>query len=634
MTQSERSARSTESSARRSAIEPGNGAVWIAAGWLLPGIVLVGLYVSALDFDFAWTDTDAIAGHSLIRPPEAIGAAFREPLHRIAGRGAAVTQSYYRPLQVVLLSWIDARFGTEPRPFRVAGLAVGVLALGLFASFARQLGAAAWAALVASLVVAAHPVGIETYVWIAGGSGALCALFAIGALAAALAAVRRESRLHAVLFGAASLVALLAALLSKERAVVEPLLLLATFAAIVLARRRREPPHQGIDRRRAAGLLALHVALVCSYFFAWRPQILGAARVPLPLLGGDLFTQWASAVANWPGRLAWLFVPIHSSTSDVIRVVDGAADLRLWLGVLVVLGSVVAFVVSLRLGRPLAAIGIAWIWIAYAPTANLLPQLHANGERYWFLSAFGAGLLAADLAQALLRRAGPTAVAITVLAALLFLGQRTAARLPDWRSNLGLFESEIQRDAAYREAYFLVAHDHFTHGRLADAASALAPLLRDDPVFDGTASYQNPLSVAELACSLAVVQRRYEDVFVLEAQLQRRNPAVLRAPSLRTCIGQASNARGDTRRAVELFRGVAAELGPATPPALPVMIARAHLRLREFDEARVWLERARAAARGDAALQRTIRDLERELPRRTGRDPATPGDAGAAAVRR
>ncbi|MBW2287383.1 MAG: hypothetical protein JRG90_06115 [Deltaproteobacteria bacterium] len=202
----------------------------------VPGLVLVALYAPALDYDFSWTDTSAIAGRSMLRPPGEINQAWSEPLHRIAHRADAARQSYYRPLQVVLLSWVDARLGSQPRHFRTAGLAVGALCLGVFALFAwRLLGRPAAAAL-AALIVACHPVGIECYVWIAGVSGALCSGFVIAAIGLALAAAQAGSSTAFAGLGAASLMALTAGLLSKERALVAPALLRSATSPAAPAR--------------------------------------------------------------------------------------------------------------------------------------------------------------------------------------------------------------------------------------------------------------------------------------------------------------------------------------------------------------------------------------------------------------
>jgi len=563
----------------------------------LPGMALGLLYAPALDYDYVWTDTSAIGGRSMLRPPGEIAEAFREPLHRIPHRSGTAQQRYYRPAQVAMLSWVDQHFESKPRSFRSAGLVIGVACLALFSFFAWRLLGSRQAALTAALFVACHPVGIEAYVWIAGISGAMCALFLLAALAFGLASCRPRSPLAFAGLCLLSLLALAAALLTKERAVVEPALLLALFATSV--RSGSGSPGKAsaaglLHRPRAAVLLALHGVLVAVYAFVWRPIVFGGGQLAQPTLGNSWITQFAS------------FEPLAL------------------LGISLVLFSAAAFWLCLRHGRPVTALGIAWIWIAYAPTSDLVPLLHANGERYLFLSAFGASLIVADLVAALgqrTRRGAGIAVAILAVA---FLAQRTAHRIPDWESNLDLFQQEIARDPAYREAYFLVAVDLANRGRTAEAETRLRPLLTADPRFDGTAGYSNLLSVNELACSLAFTLRHYDDVLDLEQRLRREHPAVLKAAPLRTCIGQANNALGNTQRAVELFTGVANELGSTTPPLLYVMIARAYFRLGDTDSSQSWLERARAAAGSDPFLLQKIRKIERQLARATrGSRPPT-----------
>jgi tetratricopeptide (TPR) repeat protein len=260
-------------------------------------------------------------------------------------------------------------------------------------------------------------------------------------------------------------------------------------------------------------------------------------------------------------------------------------------------------------------LGLAWIWIAYGPTAGLVPMLHANGERYLFLSAFGASLIVADLVSALVRRTGPAPGLALAAALLLFLAQRTSARIPEWESNLTLFEHEIAREPAYREGYFLVAMELFARGRFEEADRHLRALRAAGPEFEGKASYSNPLSVHELACSTNLALGRYDAVLEFERGLRRTHPGVARAPSVRACVGQAHSALGHTSQALEVYRGVAEALGAETPPRLYVMIARNHFRLGEAAEARAWLRRARAAAGGDPSLQSEIRRLADRIGR-------------------
>ena len=584
---------------------------WLAI--LLPALIaplaFAALYLPSLDYPFVWEDEGAIGAGTLLRPEGETLAAFGEPLHRIEHRGASVRQAYYRPLPVMALSLIDQQLGREPRHFRALTIAVGALCMAAFGGFAGFLFGRAVPALFAALFAALHPVGIETTVWIAGVPATLSALFMIGALAFALAATRATNSRAAKAWGALSALSLVLGLLSKEQAAVTPALLVATLLSLGNGRRRGD----------AVVLVLLQVLLVGAYFFALRPAVLGSAFTGLPPIGGSIATQIFTAVANWPSQLGWLFAPLHSSTSDTVKIVDSLASPRLALGVALALGSVVAWWWLRGAGARIAALGLAWIWIAFAPTAGLLPLLHASGERYLFLSSFGAALLLAALGMRWLSGAPPAgrrnlALALALLM-LVGLAQRTRARLPAWTSTQTLFETDLAREPAYREAYFMLGVNAAEKGRFAEASQRIAPLLSNDPRFQGTAGYLNWLSLSELACLASLGRQDFEGVLALEKRWQREFPALTRAPSFRICAAQAREGLGRTAEALESYLAVAGELGATAPTGLYVVIARDLALLGRGEEARPWLARARAAAPADATLLGQVQAIESTLDR-------------------
>ena len=582
---------------------------WLAI--LLPALVaplaFAALYLPSLDYPFVWEDEGAIAAGTLLRPEGQTLAAFREPLHRIEIRGASARQAYYRPLPVVALSLVDQQLGREPRHFRTLTIAAGALCAAAFGGFAGFLFGRAAPALFAALFAALHPVAIETTVWIAGVPGSLSALFMIGSLAFALAATRAAGSKAAAGWGALSAASLALGLLSKEQAVVTPALLVATLFSLGAGPRRRV----------AVWLVATHLLLVGGYFFALRPAVLGTALTGVPPIAGSIATQLFTAIANWPRQLGWLFLPLHSSTSDTVRIVDSLASPRLALGMALALGSALAWWRLRRAGAGIAALGLAWIWIAFAPTAGLLPLLHASGERYLFLSSFGAALLLAGLGMRWFPSAPPArrrGLALALLA-LVLLAQRTHARLPAWSSTETLFEIDLAREPAFREAYFMLGVKAAEAGRFAEASERIAPLLANDPRFQGSAGYLNWLSLAELACLTSLGRQDFEGVLALEARWQREFPAVTRAPSFRICAAQAREGLGRTAEALESYLAVAGELGAAAPTGLYVVIARDLAALGRGEEARPWLARARASAPADAAVLGQVQAIESALGR-------------------
>ena len=329
---------------------------------LITPLAWVLLYLPSLDFPFVWEDRDAIGSGTLLRPEGETLAAFHEPLHRIEQRGVSARQIYYRPLPVVALSLVDQKLGREPRHFRALTIAAGALCAAAFGCFAGWLFGRAGPALFAALFAALHPVGIETTVWIAGIPATISAFFMIAALGCALAATRAAGSRAAAGWGAVSLASLALGLLSKEQAAVTPVLLFATLLSLGAGPRRRV----------AVSIVIAQLLLVGGYVFALRPAVLGSVLSGLPPIGGSEMTQICTAVASWPRQLAWIFAPVHSSTSDTVRVVASIASPGFALGAALALGSLAAWWALLRAGASVAALGLAWIWIAFAPTSGLL----------------------------------------------------------------------------------------------------------------------------------------------------------------------------------------------------------------------------------------------------------------------
>jgi hypothetical protein len=573
---------------------------------LLAPVAWVLLYLPSLDYPFVWEDEGALGAGTLLRPAGETWAAFREPLHRLGERGGPATQTYYRPLPVAILSLVDQRFGREPRAFRLVAIAAGAACAAGFGLFAGWLLGRTGPALFAALFLALHPVGIETTVWIAGMPETLCTLLVLAALASALRCAAAPGAGAAAAWGALSLAALALGLLSKERAVVVPALWLVAWLSLRAPRPRR-----------AAALLLAQALVVIAYVGWLRPAVLGSAFASLLPIGGSAATQVLTALASWPSRIAWLFAPLRSSTSDAVRVAASLADPCVVAGALLSLGSVVGWWALRRSRAAVAALGLAWIWIAFAPTAGLVPMLHASGERYLFLSALGAALLLAGAGARWLPAGGPAwsraLVAAAAALALLGLAERTRARLPDWRSTRALFEADLAADPRYREAYFVLAVEALQRGRPHEAEARLAPLLEDDARFAGSASYLNWLSVADAACRTKLARGDFQGILALAARWRRSFAALADSPAFRLCAGQAEEALGRPERAVEEYLAVAGALGDATPPALYAVLARHFAAHGKPAEARAWLARAQQFGRSDPALARELREIARSL---------------------
>jgi tetratricopeptide (TPR) repeat protein len=598
---------------------------WTVAALFAPPLLLLALYAPALDHEFVWTDQGEIVQGILIQPHGRLLEAFTQPMHPdLHALAPGSAQPYYRPLQAVVATSIDTQFGRRPRAFRSATLALGAVTMGLFAGLCWWLFRDPLPAAIAAALAAAHPAGVEMYVWIAGLSGALAPAFVmISLLAAAFAASAQRAAARWSL-GLLSLAALLAGLLSKESAVVTPALLLAMgishYGSDASGRSREDAPGRGFT----LGLLSAQVAIATAFALWWRPRVLAETLAGTPPIAGDAVTHVATALASWPAKLAWLFAPTSSSTSDVVRVAPSLLDPMALLGLFCAGASALLWLRFLRTGRPVAALGLAWVWIAFLPTSGIVPLTHMRAERYLALSVFGAALLCADLLPALLRglpkrfrRALTLVLGVVLIAAL---GQRTAARVPEWRSNEVLFEADTRRDPLFREGYYILATTLAEQGRFEEAHARLAQLRATGPHFAGLSSFLRTDDAFLLQCRVdRALGRSAETLPLFDGALRADSPSLPAAPALFVCGARALAEVGRFEEALAIALRVRDLRGEQSDPLAALVAVRAQVGLGQLARARQALADIPASQLRGAQIDAERRRVEGLLRAAAGR---------------
>src|SRR5262245_36969656 len=583
------------------------------AVWVLPPLFFLALYARTLDYGFVWVDQAEIVTGSILRPLGRIAAAFAEPLHAVESVGTrALRQPYYRPLQVVVASGLDAAFGRAPRTFRALSLLLGAVTSALVARLARARLRSAGAAALCGAVFAAHPVNLEVYVWVSGLASALLGACLLASLLAGERALAGARGLRPVC-AAASLLGLALALLAKESAVVAPALQLALAASAAADARRnvaRAPAWRAV-----AVLAALQAALVAVYLFVLRPAVLGSSIPPAAPIGGDLATQWRSSIAAWPAALGWLFAPLRSSTSDALRVVASWADPGVLAGLALAAGSAWAWLACLRRGEGAAAAALAWLWLAFLPTSGLVPILHARAERNLFPAVVGAALLF-GAAGAWLRRRGAPVALCAALGALLVLGlaQRSWVRTPAWRSTTDLFEGDVAADPRHREGRVNLAVAYLLAGRTDLAKLQTDALAAQRPEAEGWHSYAIEQNVRRLVCTVNAAAGRDADTLRTYPLVPPPTPAdVWSEPGFRACQAGAAERSGRFAPALDLYAELARGSGADEGAPLALGAARCALALRRLEEARAWLAKVPADAARAQGLTPVLSRLRARL---------------------
>ena len=204
------------------------------AGWVVPLAFAVGLacYLNCIACDFVFDDRLAILNNKDVQHGAALAPVWTNDFW---GKGLQMHDSHksYRPLTI-----LSFRFHTwwrqgEPRPadFHAANALLHALVCGCVAELAaRTCGVRSGGrriALLSSLLFAAHPIHVEAVTGTVGRAELLCALacmagFASHGVAAGMATLgggTRGSRVRACAGGAAMVLSIAAAVLTKETGV-------------------------------------------------------------------------------------------------------------------------------------------------------------------------------------------------------------------------------------------------------------------------------------------------------------------------------------------------------------------------------------------------------------------------------
>lgn len=551
--------------------------VWPAAAALLAAAV----YAGTLDHGFALDDVSLVRDNADVLAPRSIAGLLVEP-YWPRERGG-VEAGLHRPLAIVSLALDAALGGGRPAWFHATNVLLHAAVSALVWFLLRGIGTHWGTAFAGAVLFAVHPLHVEAVAPISGRAELLAALFVLLAwLAHRRARLPDAGRGWAVAAGAAWL----AALLSKEHALVAP----AVF---------------WLDDRMAG---RRHVASFLAYGAALVPALLlrVAALGGLGQAGDVVFLDNAAAFAPAPVRLAtgtwvqalyaWRFVWPARLSSDwswrAIPLVDSPADWRLAAGVafLVALAALVVLGWRRR-SAPLALSAAAW-GVFFLPASNLIvPVGTIMAERLAYLPSLGACLLTGHAVAALARRGHVgRAIAVTALGlAVAGAAARTVARVPAWSDNATLALTDVlvvpesaklqagagivlhergdgvAAERAYRRAIEIwpeYAQVHFNLGRLlADAgrpAEAIPHLARAAEL--APSNPRPAASLRELAFDLDRAGRRQAlDAYAAAA---RALPGDL---ELRFNHARALLAAGRPDEARAVFEDVAREGGDALP---------------------------------------------------------------------
>jgi tetratricopeptide (TPR) repeat protein len=330
--------------------------------------------------------------------------------------------------------------------------------------FLRPLVPSAWAATLAALIFAVHPMQLEAVTLAIQRKTLLSALFSLASLIAYQRWCARRRR-------AAYLVALLAfgaAAAAKPTAVTLPLVLLLYDAVFGGGRPRL------LDK-----LPFFAMALAFSLAATAASQAVGAIYPPH---GGTWLGHALVAARALADCVAALFVPVALSPIYYYR--GGTQyDVLNWLA-LAALVLLLGLVTARRRHHPWPFFCVWWFALTILPQSNVFPLAQLRPDRYVYLSLVGFALGMAVALDHLAQRLPGRWRVMAPLAGAVYVGvlaTLTVRAIPVWRDDVSAWQRVVERNPWCAVAHMMLGRVHDTRGEVALAERAYLEAIRVQP---------------------------------------------------------------------------------------------------------------------------------------------------------
>lgn len=401
-------------------------------------------YLNALTAGFTFDDEVVVRDDPRLASPARVGEIFT------SGHFGAplATAKNYRP--VLLLTFAVQRWttGTDPLPFHAVNVLLHAATTLLLAAWLLGLGMPRAPSLAAAALFAVAPTHAEAVTGVVGRFELLVAVLVFSA--ALLFRRATDGPRLAWLPYSGALVAFLAALFSKENAVVLPgvvalgeLLRRDTWEPLAVRLRRKGLPFAGLLVPLAA-FAAVRVLIVGSGLVGPREAFFDLDN-PLAPLPGPL--RAVNALVLLLRYACQTFVPLGLSadhSAHALDLVGSLHDPRALAGLAGIL-AVAAIGLGAVRRAPLAALGAAFFLGAFLPTSNLLfPIGTIYADRLAYLPSAGLLAMAAGLVHAARPLSRGFRTALLAVALVTYSGA-TVARNEVFRDDDRLFADMLEK---------------------------------------------------------------------------------------------------------------------------------------------------------------------------------------------
>ena len=525
-------------------------------------LLTIAAYAALSLAGFVWDDDTLVLRNTLTGDWRNVPQMFTVDLW--AAADPPMSTGYFRPLMLVSLAIDRALWGLSPVGHHLHSLVWHLIAAaGLWALLRRIVPP--WPAVAGAALFLLHPLQSEAVAWIAARNDLMVAAFTFWSVS--LLWDKRPSR--GALFSGGLLAA--AAMLSKESG----LLIGGLLLVLDLARWGRP---RGWGR----------YAVVAVGIVGW---LILRDRAGIELVTTTHEAHWEIMLAKAHQLAAHyalrVLVPWPLTTGDHMDYLEfSASELLMGLG-----GGVAAVTILLTRGGRLAAAGLAFALLSFAPCLVAIAMHGLIGERYLYAPMGGLSLAFAAATAGLPRRFFVVLAPLALGAALVI-----SQRLPAWASELDLWE------AAYTQR-----PNPMNAGGYGNALMYRGELERACPLLMGSLNAALPsLSACTPALRCLTKAGAVEDAARLADELGPRGCELDGALQALRALVYARAGRWEEARALAA--------SPEVASVSEAIVVRGALARQDGDEAAYAAVRAEVPSAGGAALDAVVMALLQGSP--------------------
>lgn len=420
-------------------------------------------WLRSLHYSFVWDDSAAVVQDHRTHSLRKSLLAFVEPVDRL-----------YRPIRTISFA-IDDRLGRSLTPgvsHHASNLFFYWLTVLSFYAFLSVAFGNVPFAFAASALFAAHPVHAETVAWVSGGRADLLAAPLLFLSLVLLVRVARAERFPIAAF-AVSLILFALSLLSKES-----ILTMALVPAVLGFATRKADPSPNIHL--IAWVTASLVGVTVVYVLV-RSLVVPFGQAMSP--HGNTIPARLATVA--PAFLDYFRLAALPLRQCAVYVRPDAAPP--FAGALIPFAAVIGLLLLaaffLRRHVPIAAVAVAWWFLALLPVMNLLPLAMIQAERFLFLPSAAWCMIAGSIVlvrRPAVLRIGLCAALLVLLCVYVFLSSN---RMPVWSSDRALWADTVTCAPDSFIAQFNFGNNQAAAGDARSAESAFRKTLKIRPDF-------------------------------------------------------------------------------------------------------------------------------------------------------